>query len=172
MKTSFKPIALIAPLLMTGAMQSCHPATDTLEQKTEARNEASVRSILAAMDAGNVAAFDQYMAQDFQITNPFLPQPGNLDVFKGLMQGQKTGFPDMKHEIITLFAKGNFVCIRGVFNGTNSGSMMGNPPTGNKVALPFIFMDEFNDQGKLKNRYVQFDTGVFQAQLMAGKQPG
>ena len=36
------------------------------------------------------------------------------------MQGQKAGFPDMKHEIVQLFAKGNLVCGRGVFSGTNT----------------------------------------------------
>ena len=137
--------------------------------KAEAKNEATVRAILAAMDAGDAAKFDQYCAADYQIYNPFLPQPGNLEVFKGLMQGQKVSFPDVKHEVVQMFSKGNMVCVRGTFSGTNSGSMQGNPPTGNKVSLPFIFTDEFNAEGKLKVRHVQFDTGAFNAQLMGGK---
>lgn len=135
----------------------------------EAKNEATVRAILAAMDSGDVAKFDQYCAADFQINNPFLPTPGSLDVFKGLMQGQKAGFPDLRHEVVQIFSKGNMVCVRGVFSGTNTGSMQGNPPTGNKVVLPFIFIDEFNTDGKLKARYVQFDTGAFNSQLMPAK---
>lgn len=172
MKTNFKPVALITPFLMLGAMPSCETAHDSAEVQNEARNEAAVRAILAAMDSGNYSVFDQYVAPDFQISNPFLPQPGNLDVFKRLMQGQKAGFPDLHHDIILLVAKGNTVWGRGVFKGTNTGSMMGHPPTGNKVELPFIFLDEFNNEGKLKNRYVQFDTGTFNAQLMTGKTTG
>jgi hypothetical protein len=34
------------------------------------------------------------------------------------------------------------------------------------VVAPFIFTDEFNAEGKLKTRHVQFDTGAFNAQLM------
>ena len=135
--------------------------------KMETQNETRVREILAAMDAGAVEKFDQYCAADFQISNPFLPTPGNVEVFKGLIMGQKTGFPNMKHELYQVFSKGNQVCGRGAFIGTNTGSMMGNPPTGNKVVLPFIFTDEFDQNGKLKVRHVQFDTGVFNAQLMA-----
>lgn len=135
--------------------------------KMETQNEATVRAILTAMDAGEVNKFDQYCAADFQISNPFLPTPGNVEVFKGLIMGQKAGFPNMKHEIYKLFSKGNLVCIRGAFTGTNTGSMMGNPPTGNKVVLPFIVADEFDQNGKLKVRHVQFDTGLFNSQLMA-----
>jgi ketosteroid isomerase-like protein len=74
----------------------------------EAKNEATVRAILAAMDSGEYAKFDQYCSADYQFNNPFLPQP-------------------------------------------------------------FIFTDEFNAEGKLKVRHVQFDTGAFNAQLMAEK---
>lgn len=133
----------------------------------ETRNENTVRAILAAMDAGDPAKFDLYMAADYQIYNPFLPTPGNLDTFKGLMQGQKIGFPDVKHEVVQMFSKGNLVCVRGIFSGTNTGSMQNNPPTGNRVVVPFIFTDEFNAEGKVKVRHVQFDTGAFNAQLMA-----
>jgi len=141
---------------------------DTIAQ-TEAKNEATVRAILAAMDAGEPAKFDQYLAADFQIYNPFLPQPGNLEVFKGLMAGQKAGFPDVNHAVTQIFSKGNLVCVRGVYSGTNTGMMQGNPPSGNRVVLPFIFTDEFDAQGKVKVRHVQFDTGLFNAQLMAKK---
>ena len=128
-----------------------------------------MRAILAAMDAGATEKFDQYCAADFQINNPFLPAPGSLEVFKGLMQGQKAGFPDVKHEIVQMFSSGNLVCVRGVYSGTNTGPMQGNPPTGNKVVLPFIFTDEFDASGKLKIRHVQFDVASFQAQLMGKK---
>ncbi|MFN0173878.1 MAG: ester cyclase [Saprospiraceae bacterium] len=169
MKSMFKKIMLFCSLLAAIFLPSCMDKKTNEAAQTEAKNEATVRAILAAMDAGEYAKFDQYCAADYQIYNPFLPQPGNLEVFKGLMAGQKAGFPDVKHEIVQIFAKGNMVCGRGVFSGTNTGSMQGNPPSGNQVSLPFIFTDEFNAEGKLKVRHVQFDTGAFNAQLMAGK---
>lgn len=165
MKSMFKNLMLFAALLLS----SCTGEKTNPAAELEAKNEATVRAILAAMDAGDAAKFDQYLAADYQIHNPFLPQPGNLEVFKGLMAGQKAGFPDVRHEVVQIFSKGNMVCVRGIFIGTNTGPMQGNPPTGNRVAVPFIFTDEFNSEGKVKVRHVQFDTGAFNAQLMAQK---
>lgn len=139
------------------------------EAEKEARNVATTQAILAAMDEGATDKFDIWCAVDFQINNPFLPGPAPLDVFKGLMQGQKAGFPDVKHEVVQIFASGNLVCVRGVYSGTNTGQMQSNPPTGNKVVLPFLFTDEYDETGKLKVRHVQFDTGLFNKQLMAQK---
>lgn len=76
--------------------ETTNSAPEDQNETTEAKNEATVRAILAAMDAGEPAKFDAYCAPDFQIHNPFLSQPGSLKVFKGLMQGQKTAFPDVK----------------------------------------------------------------------------
>ncbi|MFN0035762.1 MAG: ester cyclase [Saprospiraceae bacterium] len=167
----FKNSALFLSLIVALLLSACkdEKSAPAAGAQVEAQNEATVRAILAAMDAGESPKFDQYCAVDFQIHNPFLPTPGSLDVFKGLMAGQKAGFPDVKHEVVQMFSKGNMVCVRGIFSGTNTGPMQGNPPTGNRVSLPFIFTDEFNTEGKLKARHVQFDTGAFNAQLMAGK---
>lgn len=161
MKRLFKNIPFLSALTLL-LFAAC------TDQKTamEAKNIHTVRAILAAMDQGAASEFDKYCASDFQIYNPFLPKPGSLDVFKGLMQGQKAGFPDVRHEAVQVFASGNMVCVRGIFHGTNTGSMQGNPPTGNHVDLPFLFTDEFDENGKVKVRYVQFDTGLFNAQLM------
>ncbi len=172
MKRIFHCLTLLLTLSVFTLTPACKEAAtgpDEQNEIMEAKNEAAVRAILAAMDAGETAKFDEYCAVDFQIHNPFLPQPGSLEVFKGLMQGQKTGFPDVKHEVVQMFAKGNMVCVRGIYSGANTGPMQGNPPTGNRVVLPFIFTDEFNAGGKLKVRHVQFDTGAFNAQLMAKK---
>ncbi len=165
----FKSTVILSAVFLMLLLAACKDENAAMQAKTEARNEATVRAIMAAMDAGEPAKFDQYLAADFKITNPFLPTPGTLDVFKGLMQGQKAGFPDVKHEAVQVFAKGNMVCVRGIFSGTNTGTMQGNPPTGNRVVIPFIFTDEFNGEGKVVYRDVQFDTGAFNAQLMGGK---
>lgn len=162
---SFKIFSLFALLAGLLILASCKNE----KAAVEARNEATVRAILAAMDAGASDEFDRYCAADFQINNPFLPGPAPLQVFKGLMQGQKAGFPDVKHEVVQMFSSGNMVCVRGIFSGTNTGTMQGNPPTGNKVTLPFIFTDEFDAAGKLKVRHVQFDAASFNAQLMGKK---
>ena len=130
--------------------------------------EATIRELFAAMDAGKTELFSNYCSADFRISNPFLSEPSPIEAFTGILMTQKTAFPNMKHEIVELTTDGHYVTTRGIFKGTNTGPMMGNPPTGNKVVIPFLVLDELDVNGKIKNRYVQFDGKSFDAQLMAG----
>lgn len=141
------------------ALNGAPPATDA---------ESNIRALFAAMDAGQVEKFQHYCAADFLITHPFFPAPQPVAVFQGIIQGQKAGFPDMQHEITDIFVAGNKAAVRGIFKGANSGSMQGNPPTNNKVSLPFTVTFDLDAQGKIKHQYVSFDTASFNNQLMAG----
>ncbi|MBK6859867.1 MAG: ester cyclase [Saprospiraceae bacterium] len=133
--------------------------------------EKTVRELFAMMDAGNSNQFSNYCSADFKIMNPFVTEPSPIQAFQGILVTQKTAFPDMKHEITELITDGKYVTTKGIFKGTNTGSMMGNPPTGNKVNLPFLVLDELDAMGKIKNRFVQFDGKSFDAQIMAGINP-
>lgn len=135
------------------------------------RNEKTVRELFVLMDAGETEKFSEYCSQDFMISNPFLPAPSPIEAFKGILASQKTAFPDMKHQVLTMSSNDKYVTSYGLFTGTNTGSMMGNPPTGNKVKVAYIVMDEFDAAGKLKFRNVQFDSKSFESQLMAGINP-
>lgn len=140
-----------------------------MDASTAAPNaEANIRALFAAMDAGAVEKFQSFCAADFMITHPFLPAPQPIAVFQGIIQGQKAGFPDMQHEITDIFTDGSNAAMRGVFKGTNTGSMQGNPPTNNRVVLPFTVTYDLDAQGKIKHQYVSFDTASFNSQLMAG----
>ncbi len=134
----------------------------------KAMAEKNIRELFTLMDAGQTEKFSQYCAADFKISNPFLPAPSPIQAFQGVLQTQKTAFPDMKHEVVEIISDGKNVTTRGIFSGTNTGSMMGNPPTGNKVSLPFLVLDQLDDKGKITSRTVQFDSKSFEAQLMAG----
>jgi predicted ester cyclase len=130
--------------------------------------EKNIRSLFAAMDAGQTEKFQDFCTTDFMITHPFLPAPQPIAVFQGIIQGQKAGFPDMKHEITEFFTDGEKAAVRGIFKGTNTGPMQGNPPTNNEVTLPFTVTYDLDNQGKIKHQYVSFDTASFNNQLMAG----
>ena len=133
--------------------------------------ENTVRSLFMAMDAGETDKFTTYCSADFTISNPFLSAPSPISAFQGILKTQKTAFPDLKHEVVEMISDGKFVTTRGVFTGTNTGPMMGNPPTGNKVSLPFIVVDQMDAKGKIKMRNVQFDSKSFESQIMAGINP-
>ncbi|MBK8568398.1 MAG: ester cyclase [Saprospiraceae bacterium] len=128
--------------------------------------EKAIRDLYVLMDAGQTDKFPMYCAADFKISNPFLAEPSPVQAFQGVIRGQKTAFPDMKHEVAEIVSDGKYVTTRGIFSGTNTGSMMGNPPTGNKVSLPFLVLDELDEKGKIRNRTVQFDSKSFFSQVM------
>jgi len=131
----------------------------------------TISDLFAAMDAGETDKFINYCSSDFTISNPFLSAPSPIGAFQGILQAQKTAFPDIKHQVLEMSSDGKYVTTRGIFTGTNTGPMMGNPPTGNKVKLPFLVLDELDANGKIKMRNVQFDAKSFEAQLMAGINP-
>jgi len=133
-----------------------------------AKTETNIRSLFAAMDAGQTEIFQDFCAADFMISHPFLPAPQPIAVFQGIIQGQKAGFPDMQHEITEFFVAGNKAAVRGIFKGTNTGTMQGSPPTNNKVSLPFTVTYDLDAQGKVKHQYVSFDSASFNTQLTAG----
>lgn len=135
---------------------------------TQAMNEKTIRELFDVMDAGQIEKFPMYCSADFMISNPFLPTPAPIQAFQEILKNQKMGFPDLDHEIVHITSNENTVITKGIFKGTNTGSLMGNPATGNKVNLPFLVWDEFDGNGKLKNRLVQFDSKSFEMQLMAG----
>lgn len=160
MKTRIILFTLLSCVLVT---------TSLLNAQKDAKT--NIRGLFIAMDAGQVDQFGKYCATDFQMYHPFLTEPVPVDVFKGIIQGQKTAFPDMLHEITDILVEKDKASARGIFKGTNTGSMQGNPPTGNKVILPFIVNYDLDNNGKIKNQYVEFNVASFNAQLMKGLPP-
>lgn len=127
-----------------------------------------VKAYFAAIDNGNAAELENLLADDLQANAPFAPQTMPKQAWLGVGQGFKAAFPDMKHEILDYVETGYKVAVRGIFKGKNDGPMMGNPATGNRVAVPFNTMFELNAAWKIKAIHVQFDQKAFEAQLMAG----
>ena len=133
--------------------------------------ENNIRELFHLMDAGQTDQFPMYCSTDFKISNPFLSEPSPIQTFQGVMQSQKAAFPDMRHEIVEIISDGKNVVTKGIFSGTNTGSMMGNQPTGNRVELPFLVLDQLDANGKIISRDVLFDSKSFEAQLMKGANP-
>ena len=127
-----------------------------------------VKTYFAGVDQGNIEAVGQLLSEDFMAYAPFSPQPLNKQAWKGVGQGFKAGFPDMQHLISEWIESGNKVAVRGRFTGKNDGPMMGNPPTGNRVDQTFNTYFVFDNNGKIKTIYLEFDQKAFEAQLMAG----
>jgi predicted ester cyclase len=130
--------------------------------------EQSVKELFHAMDDAGIEKIATYCSNVFTFTSPFFLEHSSVVEFQKLVASLKVAFPDMKNEITSITSEGKHVTTRGVFTGTNNGSIMGNPPTGNKINLPFLIQDELDSKGKIKNRILEFDVKSLEIQLMNG----
>lgn len=124
------------------------------------------------LDAGNLELVGALLTEDFQAIAPFAPIPFDKMMWRGVGQNFNTAFSGMKHEVLDWFADGNKVAVKGMFQGKNTGPNMGMPPTGNSVKVAFNTIFELDGKGKIRKLNSQFDIKSFEAQLMAGINPG
>jgi len=130
--------------------------------------ETQIRSFWSAVDMGDFDKAVQFLNPDIQVYMPLSPAPLNLEAYKGVGMTFRAGFPDIQHKILECTEGKMTVAVRGMFLGTNTGSLMGNPPTGNRVELPFLQYWTFDANGKATRIEIAFDLTAFNAQLMKG----
>lgn len=130
--------------------------------------ETQIRSFWSAVDMGDFDKAVQFLSPDIQVYMPLSPAPLNLDAYKGVGMTFRAGFPDIQHKILECTEGKMTTAVRGLFLGTNTGSLMGNPPTGNRVELPFLQYWTFDANGKAIRIEIAFDMATFNAQLMKG----
>jgi steroid delta-isomerase-like uncharacterized protein len=129
-----------------------------------------VKQYFAAVDAGRSAEVAGLLADNCMSISPIAADPMTKQAWIRVMQEFKTAFPDLQHDVAAYIESGFTVVARGVLRGLNSGPLMGNPPTGNRVSTPFNTIFELDKSWKIKAIYGQFDLKTFEAQLMAGVQ--
>ncbi|WP_205529523.1 ester cyclase [Taibaiella koreensis] len=87
------------------------------------------------IEGGNTAILDEIVAPDF--TNhtavPGVPKDvSGLIQFIGML---RTGFPDLRVDILDQVGEGDLVASRKVLRGTHLGNIMGHAPTGKEVIM-------------------------------------
>ncbi|WP_153465121.1 ester cyclase [Streptomyces kaniharaensis] len=76
---------------------------------------------------------------------PALNREGFRDVVRQLWRAK----PDVTVESLDVFAEGHLVAARLRFTGTHLGELFGVPPTGRRVALDELLVEQWDDQGLL-----------------------
>ncbi len=122
----------------------------------EEKNVKVVRRLLEeGFGKGNLSVVDDTISQNFiehQRFDPPLPQgPAGT---KALITGLRKMFSDFEFTVEDIAVEGNKVWTRNRAKGTNSGSIMGKPPTGKKMEI-----DVF-DLCKLENGKIVEHWGV------------
>lgn len=160
-KIPFMKTNVLFPLLMLLSTTATRAATGT-----------SVKAIILdfyqAFDAGDLEKAGSFLAEDVQVSIPFVPGLLNKQAFKELGNNFRLSFPDMQHQVLEVTEGKNSAGFIANFSGTNTGMIQGNPPTGNRVAQDFLGYWTFNAEGKVASIRIQFDLSDFYAQLMKG----
>ncbi len=85
---------------------------------------------------GNLEIMDQLFSTDF--VQHFLPvgsETKGLVKFRESVRNHRQAFPDWAEEIKQIVAEGDLVATHFTSTGTNTGSFLGNPPTGKQIHI-------------------------------------
>lgn len=107
------------------------------------QNKVTIRRwFLEAFSQGRLDLAEQFNTDDYETHDPYEP-PGGFGrgpaAAKALMSTYRDAFPDVQFTIVEQVAEGDRVVTRWTATGTNTGPLMGMPPTGKSVSLPDTF---------------------------------
>jgi steroid delta-isomerase-like uncharacterized protein len=108
---------------------------------------------------GNLAVADEICAADYLNHDPSAPPggwPRGPEGSKAIVLAYRAAFPDVQFIIEAQIAEGDQVVTRWTGRGTNTGSLMGMPPTGKSMTITGISIERFMD-GKIAEVWVNFD---------------
>jgi steroid delta-isomerase-like uncharacterized protein len=134
---------------------------------TANENRDIVRRVVDAGNAGDVAAFRALFADDFVHHDPAIRDLSGFLQFLGAVHA---GVPDGHTAIEDMVAEGNRVSKRWTLRGTQTGALLGIPPTNKQVALQGISIYRI-EGGLVKEIWWVTDTLGLLQQLGAIPQP-
>jgi steroid delta-isomerase-like uncharacterized protein len=137
------------------------------------QNKTIVRNFAEEIwNKGNFEATTTYIAADFVDHNPAIPNqlPG-AEGARQVFAAYKAAFPDLHFTIEDMMIEGDKVVWRWTSTGTNTGSMMGMPPTGKQVTVSGIEIYRLAGD-KIAERWGNFDQLGLLQQLGVIPAPG
>jgi steroid delta-isomerase-like uncharacterized protein len=130
---------------------------------TEA-NKTIVRKFFEAFNAGDLDGVVALCAPNVVVHNSGAPDPLSLDGFTQLAGAFLAAFPGGEHTIEDMIGEGDRVVTRVIYYGTHTGDLMGMPPTGKRVAVPAMIIDQIAN-GKIVETWRLFDQMSMMQQL-------
>lgn len=88
----------------------------------------------------------------------------NLDQFKDFLRADFDGVPDSVITIDFIFGNSEYVALRAIYSGTQTGQVGPFPPSGNRVELPYLGILRIAD-GKISEMWVEWDNMFMLTQL-------
>lgn len=120
---------------------------------TAEANKALVRRLFEeVIPAGVPAAMRELVAPGFLDHDPLPGQPQGVEGAEYVVSAMHGAHPDLRFTIDDLLADGDRVVIRWTLRGTNTGPMLGEPPTGRSVEFSAIVIFRLAD-GRITERW-------------------
>jgi predicted ester cyclase len=164
MITRISLVLAISLALATGCMKK-EGAANSGGMSTADSMKAAYTALSAAWDAGKVDEFDKYVSANSVDHTMMHGQEAGLAGMKKMAAEMKVGFPDEKSTIDAMYADSNMLIARFTITGTNSGPMMGMPPTNKKITdVMGIEMMRW-DNGKFVEHWGLLDDHTMMSQL-------
>jgi steroid delta-isomerase-like uncharacterized protein len=125
------------------------------------------RRVLEGPWQGKLDEVLELVGDDYVGHVPGVPEPiRGKDGFREFASSYLAGFPDGTITIDDQIAEGEFVATRWTGRGTNTGELMGMPPTGKQVTVEGITYSRIAD-GKAHEAWLVWDTLSMMQQLGA-----
>ena len=104
----------------------------------------------------NYSILDEMLDPSFIDHSNDLPAPG-IQGFKMFAQGMHTAIPDTHWTTEEVLVEGNKAVERWSATGTNTGSLMGMPPTGKSASVTGINIFRWDNNGKIVETWGNWD---------------
>jgi steroid delta-isomerase-like uncharacterized protein len=109
----------------------------------------------------------ELIGEDYVGHVPGTPEPiRGKEGFREFVNSYLAGFPDGTITVESQIAEGEFVATRWTGRGTNTGELMGMPPTGKEITIDGITYSRIAD-GKSREAWLLWDTLAMMQQLGA-----
>lgn len=130
-------------------------------------NIASQQAFRAAVNSGELDAFDGLVTAESLDHDPAPGQERGPKGYKTLFTEMRTAFPDLHVEVEHMLADDDDVAFAYTVTGTHTGPFQGHEPTGRSFSMRGVQISRFQD-GLLSERWGSTDEAGMMSQLGLG----
>jgi steroid delta-isomerase-like uncharacterized protein len=130
-------------------------------------NLAALGKFAEGVNTGNFALFNEVVASDCIDHDPAADQVPGPEGYRMFFTQMRTAFPDLSVTPEALVADDESIAFAYTIAGTQTGPLMGIPPTGKKVKIRGVQFSKFKD-GKMVERWGSSDELGLLTQLGVG----
>ncbi|HSQ79462.1 MAG TPA: ester cyclase [Candidatus Bathyarchaeia archaeon] len=158
------PVLLLILLCASAACLSRTVKTELEQNRAEAKleeaNKAVIKLFFEAVNGGSAekaqAAVDATFRADI-VTHMASGEAKGIDQVRNAFKYDHLTWSDFRYALDNVVAEGDIVVVRGGFAGTQTGRVMGMPPSGKRISYPFIFAFRL-ENGKVRDWWGDLDS--------------